>query len=111
MPEPAAGRLRDTCSRLRLGADPAEAWDVPGLEPLARVLVRAQTTGAPPTSALVSFAAENRAERLHAAGRMARRTGVLATAPLGLCFLPAFVLVGVTPVVVGLADGLLDLTG
>jgi hypothetical protein len=28
---------------------------------------------------------------------------VLAVAPLGLCFLPAFVLLGVVPVVAGLA--------
>jgi hypothetical protein len=32
---------------------------------------------------------------------------VLATAPLGLCFLPAFVLVGIVPVVAGLASSFL----
>jgi hypothetical protein len=32
---------------------------------------------------------------------------VLATAPLGLCFLPAFLLVGVAPVVMGLAGTIL----
>jgi hypothetical protein len=36
-----------------------------------------------------------------------RRAGVLAAAPLGLCFLPAFVLVGVVPVVTGLAGSFL----
>lgn len=35
-----------------------------------------------------------------------RRVGVLAVAPLGLCFLPAFVLLGIVPVVVGLAGPL-----
>lgn len=32
----------------------------------------------------------------------AHRVGVLAAAPLGLCFLPAFVCLGVAPVVLGL---------
>jgi pilus assembly protein TadC len=31
----------------------------------------------------------------------------MITAPVGLCFLPAFITVGVLPVVMGLADGLL----
>ena len=36
------------------------------------------------------------------------RAAVLVTAPVGLCFLPAFLAVGVAPVVIGLADGLLN---
>jgi tight adherence protein B len=31
----------------------------------------------------------------------ARQVGVLAAGPLGLCFLPAFMLIGVVPTVVG----------
>jgi hypothetical protein len=34
--------------------------------------------------------------------------GVLAVLPLGACFLPAFVLLGVVPAVLGLAAPLLD---
>ena len=37
----------------------------------------------------------------------ARRAGVQAVGPLAACFLPAFVLVGVVPVVVGVAQALL----
>ena len=37
----------------------------------------------------------------------AERAGVLAVGPLGLCFLPAFVLLGVVPVVAGLVGPLL----
>ncbi|NJA60175.1 translation initiation factor IF-2, partial [Streptomyces sp. NEAU-H3] len=36
----------------------------------------------------------------------ARRAGVLVTAPLGLCFLPAFLILGVAPVLLGLAGEL-----
>jgi pilus assembly protein TadC len=38
---------------------------------------------------------------------VARRAAVLITAPVGLCFLPAFVAIGVLPVVIGVAGGLL----
>ena len=33
------------------------------------------------------------------------RAGVLAAAPLGLCFLPSFVCLGIVPIVVGIARG------
>jgi hypothetical protein len=36
-----------------------------------------------------------------------QRVGVLVVAPLGLCFLPAFVLIGVVPLAAGLVGGLL----
>jgi hypothetical protein len=36
----------------------------------------------------------------------AQRVGVHAVAPLALCFLPAFVLLGIVPLVVGLAQQL-----
>ena len=35
------------------------------------------------------------------------RAGVLVSGPLGLCFLPAFVCLGIVPVVVGLARDVL----
>ena len=63
--------------------------------------------GAPVAAAVSRLAAEVRAEGRGAAEQAARRVGVLAVAPLGLSFLPAFVLLGVVPVVVGLAGPLL----
>jgi hypothetical protein len=45
-------------------------------------------------------AADLRAARAASADGTARRVGVLAVLPLGLCFLPAFLLTGVVPVVV-----------
>ena len=35
------------------------------------------------------------------------RAGVAISGPLGLCFLPAFVCLGIVPVVIGLAGGVL----
>ncbi|MDV9193770.1 type II secretion protein F, partial [Streptomyces sp. SR27] len=49
-----------------------------------------------------------RSARARAAAIRARRAQVLISAPVGLCFLPAFLAVGVAPVVIGLATGLLD---
>ncbi|MFV2119458.1 type II secretion protein F, partial [Streptomyces sp. Act-28] len=48
-----------------------------------------------------------RADRARAAAARAQRAQVLITAPVGLCFLPAFLAVGVAPVVIGLAGRLL----
>lgn len=53
------------------------------------------------------LATEARAERGRSATARARRAAVMVTVPVGLCFLPAFLAIGVLPVVIGLADGVL----
>ena len=107
---PVGERLARTAAEILLGSEPAEAWDrfgaLPGAAPLARCLERAATTGAPAAELVSRLADEMRAERTSAAVARAQRAGVLITAPVGLCFLPAFLTVGVAPVAIGLADGL-----
>ncbi|MEU8348174.1 MULTISPECIES: type II secretion system F family protein [unclassified Streptomyces] len=109
---PLGERLIRVAAELRLGAGPEAAWgrfgELPGAEPLARCLERAQSTGAPAVEPVTRLAADCRAERARAATAAARRAGVLATAPLGLCFLPAFLTIGVAPVLIGLAGQLLS---
>lgn len=110
--DPASARpLRAAAARLRFGAAPAEAWrDVPGaarLAPVASVLVRATDSGGSVRSALNHAADRMRADADAAATARAERAAVMVAGPLGLCFLPAFVCLGVLPVVVGLADGML----
>jgi len=68
---------------------------------------RACRSGAPPVRQVAALAAECRAAEVRAKQARARRAGVLATAPLGLCFLPAFLLVGVVPLVIGMARTIL----
>ncbi|MFI9269626.1 type II secretion system F family protein [Kitasatospora sp. NPDC052896] len=102
-------RLTAVSAELNLGAAPAICWErlgagCPALAPLAHCLVRTSVSGAPAAAPLVGLAAAQRAEVAAAAHARVRRAGVLATAPLGLCFLPAFVLVGIVPVVAGLAS-------
>ncbi|MEY9875705.1 Flp pilus assembly protein TadB [Streptacidiphilus sp. MAP12-33] len=108
MPEPMAGRLVAAAVQLSMGADPESCWERlavtdPVLAPLGRCLARAASSGAPPAAGLARLADAERASAAREAQARVRRAGVIATAPLGLCFLPAFVLVGVVPVVTGLA--------
>ncbi|MEV0121261.1 type II secretion system F family protein [Streptomyces sp. NPDC050703] len=108
---PVGERLARGAAEVRLGGEPGEAWrhvrEIPGAAPLARLLERADESGAPAAEPVARLAADARAERGRAATAKARRAAVLMTAPVGLCFLPAFVAVGVLPVVIGLAEGLL----
>ena len=69
--------------------------------------VRASESGAALAGACARFAAEQRAGHEAAAEAAARRAGVLVVLPLGCCFLPAFVLLGVVPIVLGVLDGVL----
>ncbi|MGW8766936.1 type II secretion system F family protein [Streptomyces sp. NPDC055815] len=109
---PLGERLTRTAAELRLGGEPAEVWGrfgaIPGAEGLARCMERAGSSGAPAAEAVARHAAALRAGRARAAAAGARRAQVLISAPVGLCFLPAFLAVGVAPVVIGLATGLLD---
>ncbi|MER5639365.1 type II secretion system F family protein [Kitasatospora sp. NPDC002227] len=104
---PMRDRLAATAAELSLGAPPELCWGrlgegCPPLAPLSRCLVRTSLSGAPPAAPLTGLAQAQRATARRAAHARVRRAGVLATAPLGVCFLPAFVLIGVIPVVMGL---------
>ncbi|HWL36783.1 MAG TPA: type II secretion system F family protein [Frankiaceae bacterium] len=101
----AAGAVRAT----RLGVPPAVAWaallarERPApVRALARALMRATATGAAPAAVLRAVADDARAAASAAGEAAARRAAVVAVLPLGLCFLPAFVLAGVAPLVAGL---------
>ncbi|MEU6159751.1 type II secretion system F family protein [Streptomyces sp. NPDC047130] len=108
---PLGRRLEQGAAEVRLGGEPAAAWQrlaaVPGAAPLARLIERAGESGLPAAAPAGRLAAEARAAGDRAATGRARKAGVLITGPVGLCFLPAFITVGVLPVVIGLADGAL----
>jgi Flp pilus assembly protein TadB len=110
LPGAAADRLGSVAARLSLGLDPVQVWEGlaadPDLGRLGRALARAQASGAP-----VVASVERLADDLARAGRAeteerARAVGVKAALPLGLCLLPAFVLVGIVPLVVALLAAL-----
>jgi hypothetical protein len=92
---------------LQLGSEPATAWavlqPVPWYGPVADSGRRCATSGARLAQALAAAAAELRAEHQAEALARAERFGVWSLLPLGLCFLPAFVCLGVLPVILGVA--------
>lgn len=111
---PVGERLALAGAELRLGGEPGAAWgrlaEIPGARALAECLERAARTGAPAAEPVSRMAATLREDRTRQAGARAQRAAVLVTAPVGLCFLPAFLAVGVAPVVIGMASGLLSNT-
>jgi pilus assembly protein TadC len=108
---PLGERLARVGRAMRLGAPPDEAWaylaSVPGAERLARAAVRSHNSGAALAGALTRAADDLRADRAVATEAAARRAGVLIVLPLGLCFLPAFVLAGLVPVIVAVLGDVL----
>lgn len=105
LPPPVGADLRQVASLYRLGAEPRQVWgDVPGeLAAIGRVLVRAGESGSIVGPALRALAADGRADARAATETAVRRAGVWVLAPLGLCFLPAFLCLGVAPLVLGIA--------
>jgi Flp pilus assembly protein TadB len=93
--------LAAVAASLRLGADPVTAWAQtdPALAGLARAIARSSQTGAPLADLLPRVAAEARAVHRAEAEARVRTASVRLTAPLGAAFLPAFVLLGVVPIV------------
>ncbi|MFD5131308.1 type II secretion system F family protein [Streptomyces olindensis] len=108
---PVGDALARGAAEVRLGGEPAAAWRrlaaVPDAGGLARLLERADVSGLPAAAPVARLAAQARADWGRAATARARRAGVMVSAPVGLCFLPAFIAVGVLPVVIGLAGGVL----
>lgn len=108
---PVGDALARGAAEVRLGGEPAEAWGrlaaLPGAGSLARLLERAGESGLPAAGPVARIAGDARAEGARAATARARRAAVMVTVPVGLCFLPAFIAVGVLPVVIGLAGGVL----
>jgi len=110
LPPPEAQALRSTADLLAMGADPAAAWlpalRCPSTAALARAARHTARSGTALADATATLAAKVRADAEDAAEAMAQRAGVLVAAPLGLCFLPAFICLGIAPAVTGLATHL-----
>jgi len=93
---------------LALGADPAQAWATPedasdSVRALTVMARRSARGGSSLMAGLAELAAREREAAADRAAATAERAGVAISGPLGLCFLPAFVCLGIVPVVIGLA--------
>lgn len=103
MPGPAADRLRAAEGRLAVGVPAGEVWTAlarqPGYERVGRAFERAESAGAPIADVIARLGQDlARSARSEIEDR-ARTVGVRAALPLGLCLLPAFLAVGIVPVV------------
>ncbi len=114
-PPKLAAVLRRAADLLALGADPAVAWTHSPASPLdtqidalLRLARRSASSGAALAGGVADLADQCRHDAAHAAAAAAERAGVLIAGPLGLCFLPAFVCLGIAPVVAGLAGEVLQ---
>jgi pilus assembly protein TadC len=99
--------LRPVVSALAIGADWETAWrssavGLPEILELRDALGFAALTGAPSSAILYAQAARLRRERFRAAEKRAASLGVKLVVPLGLCSLPAFICLGVVPVLLAL---------
>jgi pilus assembly protein TadC len=105
--------LNRAADLLALGAEPATAWTRPDgpvgkhAEALLRLARRSASSGAALAQGVAELADQSRHEAADAASAAAERASVLIAGPLGLCYLPAFVCVGIVPVVAGLAGDVL----
>lgn len=112
LPGPFTDDLRLVAGLQRLGAGPAAAWaGLAGdqdLAPVARTVERSAESGSRLAAAFGRLAADRRSALASAGLARARTAGVVAMAPLGLCFLPAFVCLGIVPIVLSLAAEVLS---
>ncbi|MCB5274605.1 hypothetical protein BJG92_02142 [Arthrobacter sp. SO5] len=99
--------LRPVVSALALGADWQTAWHSSGVRSPKLIVLRdalgfAALTGAPSSAILYAQAARIRREQFRAAEKQAAALSVRLVIPLGLCSLPAFLCLGVAPVLLAL---------
>jgi pilus assembly protein TadC len=109
VPSPVDG-LRSVAALLALGATAASAWqpvaDDPDLGALAAAAARSGVGGAALAAAVRAHAADLRRRSVQEDAASAGRAGVAIVAPLAVCFLPAFLCLGLAPVVVALLRSL-----
>ncbi len=98
--------LATVATRTRLGFGETRAWaelgTVPGLERLATEVSRVVSSGVGLSALLRELARDARQAASADAQRGARKVGVRSVLPLMLCFLPAFVLLGIVPIFGGI---------
>lgn len=105
-PSATAAILHGIDAQLQVGRDPQDAWGSlaghPDWGPPARDAARSARSGTSLVECLRVHADEARRRRREQETKRARSVGVKSVQPLALCFLPAFVLIGVVPLVASL---------
>ena len=97
--------LHTVCQRLQMGSGWGIAWSGSAagtFGELRDALAPAYTGGAPSTALLLSLADAHRLSERRAAERAAGKLSVALVVPLGLCSLPAFICLGIVPILISL---------
>ena len=97
--------LHAVCQRLQMGSSWGSAWSGSAagtFGELRDALAPAYTGGAPSTALLLSLADAHRLSERRAAERAAGKLSVALVVPLGLCSLPAFICLGIVPILISL---------
>lgn len=97
--------LHTVCQRLQMGSSWGNAWSGSAagtFGELRDALAPAYTGGAPSTALLLSLADAHRLSERRAAERAAGKLSVALVVPLGLCSLPAFICLGIVPILISL---------
>lgn len=106
--EPTKGFLSEVAAQLRIGRNGDVVWrelaDDPTWGPVARDLARSVAAGTAVVETLQIHAVEARKRATEQRLKAARSVGVKSVLPLMACFLPAFVLVSVVPILASLFD-------
>ena len=104
--DPLGADLSTLAHRITVAGDLGTALqDVSGpLKPLARALRRASQSGVPISDVVAAVAGDVNRERMAQRREAARRVGVRTAAPLGVCFMPSFLLIGIVPTIVATAS-------
>lgn len=96
--------LQPVIRSLELGMPWRRAWEAapPGLQGIGEALAFAHLTGAATAGLLRAAAEQERGAEARRTEKRAAELGVKLVVPLGICALPAFICLGIVPVVMSL---------
>ena len=102
--DPLGAELASVAHRLAVSGDSMAVWRSmevdAALAPVGRAFRRAEASGMPVARVVSGVADDLRRERRARRRDDSRRVAVRTAAPLGICFLPAFFLIGIVPTII-----------
>lgn len=106
--DPLGAELRQVSNDLDRAFDPGSVWrnlESSHLGKMARTFARSAESGSGVVAAVLTAAVDVRQDRSETKRLAASRVAVKTSAPLGACFMPAFLLTGIVPMVLGIFAG------
>lgn len=108
----ASAEWASVAALLSIGVPAATAWHplagIPELSELIRQSTFSQHTGSSLAALCERSAQDIRSRSADAATAAAQRAGVVIAIPLTVCFLPAFLILGLVPIIINLATSIIN---